>query len=77
MNDGGVVTVFVQLYESTEDAVRSELATFLDVFPNGAVFANTVEGMGYDAVLVGRKSDEPIDLTRARASSRAQRLRAA
>ena len=54
LNDGGVVTVFVQLYETTEDAVRSELATFLDVFPNAAVFANTVEGMGYDAVLVGR-----------------------
>jgi spermidine synthase len=62
-----VVTVFVQLYETTEDAVRSELATFLDVFPNGAVFANTVEGMGYDAVLVGRKSDEPIDITRLQA----------
>ena len=66
LNDGGVVTVFVQLYETTEDAVRSELATFLDVFPNAAVFANTVEGMGYDAVLVGRNGDEPIDLTRLR-----------
>ena len=64
LEDGGVVTVFVQLYEMTEDAVRSELATFLDVFPNGAVFANTVDGMGYDAVLVGRKSSEPIDLVR-------------
>jgi spermidine synthase len=64
LDDGGVVTVFVQLYETTEDAVRSELATFLDVFPNGAVFANTVEGTGYDAVLVGRNGDEPIDLTR-------------
>jgi spermidine synthase len=62
LNDGGAVTVFVQLYETTEEAVRSELATFLDVFPNGALFANTVEGTGYDAVLVGRKSDEPIDL---------------
>ena len=67
LNDGGVVTVFVQLYESTEDAVRSELATFLDVFPNGALFANTVDGMGYDAVLVGRKGDRPIDLTRLQA----------
>jgi spermidine synthase len=67
LEDGGIVTVFVQLYETTEDAVRSELATFLDVFPNGAVFANTVEGSGYDAVLVGRKSDEPIDLTRLQA----------
>jgi spermidine synthase len=64
LNDGGVVTVFLQLYESTEDAVRSEVATFLEVFPHGAVFANTVEGGGYDAVLVGRASDAPIDLSR-------------
>jgi spermidine synthase len=62
LNDGGVVTVFVQLYETTEDAVRSELATFLDVFPNAAVFANTVDGLGYDAVLVGRSGETPIDL---------------
>jgi spermidine synthase len=63
LNDGGVVTVFVQLYEITEDAVRSELATFVDAFPNAVVFANTVDGMGYDAVLVGRKGNAPIDLT--------------
>jgi spermidine synthase len=62
LNDGGVVTVFVQLYETTEDAVRSELGTFLDVFPNAAVFANTVEGMGYDLVLVGLNGEEPIDV---------------
>jgi spermidine synthase len=62
LNDGGVVTVFVQLYETTEDAVRSELATFFDVFPNAAVFANTVDGMGYDLVLVGINGDEPIDV---------------
>jgi spermidine synthase len=64
LNDGGVVTVFVQLYETTEDAVRSELKTFLDVFPNAAVFANTVEGMGYDLVLVGINGEEPIDVAR-------------
>ena len=62
LNDDGVVTVFVQLYESTEEAVRSEIATFFDVFPNGAVFANTAEGMGYDAVLLGRAGDAPIDV---------------
>jgi len=64
LNDGGVVTVFVQLYESTPDAVRSEIATFLDVFPQGLLFANTVQGMGYDLVLVGRVDSHPIDLTR-------------
>jgi spermidine synthase len=64
LNDGGVVTVFVQLYESTPEAVRSEIATFLDVFPQGLLFANTVQGMGYDLVLVGRTDSRPIDLTR-------------
>ena len=64
LNDNGVATVFVQLYETTEDAVRSEIATFLDVFPNAVVFANTVEGMGYDIVLVGRNGNEPIDVAR-------------
>lgn len=62
LNDGGVVTAFVQLYETTTDAVRSQLATFLDVFPNGLVFANTVASQGYDLVLVGRRDDTPIDL---------------
>jgi spermidine synthase len=42
LNPGGVVTLFVQLYETTEEAVQSEIATFFDVFPNGAVFANNV-----------------------------------
>ncbi len=64
LNPGGVVTVFVQLYESTEDAVRSEIATFLDVFPNGAVFANTVSGVGYDVVLLGMGDDDRIDVDR-------------
>ncbi len=62
LNPGGVVTVFVQLYESTEDAVRSEVGTFLNVFPNGAVFANTVSGVGYDVVLLGMADDDLIDV---------------
>jgi spermidine synthase len=62
LNDGGVVTVFVQLYETTEDAVRSQLKTFLDVFPNAAVFENSPERNGYDLVLVGINGDESIDV---------------
>jgi spermidine synthase len=62
LNPGGVVTVFVQLYESTEAAVKSELATFFEVFPEGAVFANTVQGTGYDLVLLARKGGAPIDV---------------
>jgi spermidine synthase len=53
LNPGGVVTIFVQLYESSEEAVKSEIATFFDAFPNGVVFANTIDGAGYDLVLLG------------------------
>ncbi len=62
LNDDGVVTAFLQLYETTGDAVKSEVATFFSAFPHGALFVNTVNGRGYDAVLVGRKNDAPIDV---------------
>jgi spermidine synthase len=54
LNPGGVVTLFVQLYESSEAAAKSEIATFLEAFPDGAVFANTINGQGYDLVLFGQ-----------------------
>jgi spermidine synthase len=62
LNDDGVVTAFLQLYETTGDAVKSEVATFFSAFPHGALFVNTVRGRGYDAVLVGRANDAPIDV---------------
>jgi len=64
LNPGGVMTVFVQLYESGMPAVKSEIATFLEVFPNGVVFGNTHRGGGYDVVLMGRADDRPIDVDR-------------
>ena len=62
LNPGGVITVFVQLYESTEDAVKSEVATFLDAFPHGLVFGNTDNGSGYDVVLLGQVEAPRIDI---------------
>ena len=62
LNPGGVVTLFVQLYESTDAAVKSEIGTFLQAFPNGAVFANTVNGQGYDLVLFGQLGDRRINV---------------
>ncbi|MGH7462504.1 MAG: fused MFS/spermidine synthase, partial [Longimicrobiales bacterium] len=64
LNPGGVITVFVQLYESGMAAVKSEIATFLEVFPNGVVFGNTYQGGGYDVVLMARMDDAPIDVDR-------------
>jgi spermidine synthase len=62
LKPGGVVTQFVQLYESTEDAVKSEIATFFEVFPNGSLFVNNVNGGGYDLVMLGQAEDTVIDV---------------
>ena len=62
LNPGGVVTLFVQLYESNTDAVKSEIGTFLEAFPNGVVWGNTNEGKGYDLVLLGQVEPTKIDV---------------
>jgi spermidine synthase len=62
LNPGGVVTLFVQLYESNSEAVKSEIGTFLEVFPNGIVWGNTNEGKGYDLVLLGQVEPTKIDV---------------
>ncbi len=71
LNPGGVVTLFVQLYENNADAVKSEIATFFQAFPSGVVFGNTNNGAGYDLVLVGQYSDGPMKID---VNSIAQRL---
>jgi spermidine synthase len=62
LNPGGVVTLFVQLYESNTEAVKSEVGTFFEAFPKGMVFANTYNGAGYDLVLLGQVDGTTIDL---------------
>jgi len=67
LNPGGVVTLFVQLYESNPEAVKSEVGTFFAAFPHGVIFGNTQEGRGYDMVLVGQVEPLPIDVDRIQA----------
>ena len=62
LNPGGVVTVFVQLYEAGTEAVKSEIATFLEAFPDGTIWANTLNGRGYDLVLMGQLEPTRIDV---------------
>jgi spermidine synthase len=62
LNPGGIVTQWVPLYESDEATVKSELATFFDVFPNGTVWGNDIDGEGYDIVLLGQAEPAKIDL---------------
>ncbi len=62
LNPGGVVTLFVQLYESNTAAVKSEVGTFFEAFPNGVIWGNTNNGQGYDLVLLGQVGDQPIHI---------------
>jgi spermidine synthase len=62
LNPGGFFTLYVPLYESDEATVRSELATFFDVFPNATVWANLREGLGYDTVFMGQVEPLKIDV---------------
>ena len=50
------------LYESNAAAVKSELATFLRVFPGATVWSNDYQGQGYDVVLLGDSEPTRIDI---------------
>jgi spermidine synthase len=62
LNPGGVITLFVQLYESSPDTVRSELATFFEAFPDGVIWGNTYQGVTADTVLLGQAGPLAINL---------------
>jgi spermidine synthase len=50
----GVVAQWLPIYDSDPATVKSEFATFFEVFPNGTVWSNnTQKEGGYDLVLIG------------------------
>jgi len=62
LNPGGVVTQWVPLYESDPAVVKSEIATFFEVFPNGTIWGNDISGGGYDIVMMGQAEPQRIDV---------------
>jgi spermidine synthase len=62
LNPGGIVTQWVPLYETNLDAVRSQFATFFQVFSDGTVWGNALDGQGYDVVLLGQREPVRIDM---------------
>ncbi len=71
LNPGGLVSQWVPLYESNLAAVKSELATFFEVFPNGTVWGNDFDGLGYDLVLLGQV--EPLQIEASQVQGRLNR----
>jgi len=62
LNAGGVVTQWMQLYQTNAEAVKSQIATFFEVFPSGSVWVNNIDGQGYDLVLLGQLEPTRIDI---------------
>jgi spermidine synthase len=62
LKPGGVMTVWIPLYESNLDSAKSMIATFFRVFPNGILWRNDSDGEGYDAVLFGQAGPTQIDV---------------
>ncbi|HSP67482.1 MAG TPA: hypothetical protein VLN48_07130, partial [Bryobacteraceae bacterium] len=62
LNPGGIVAQWLPIYESDEETVKTELATFFSVFPDATVWSNYLQDEGYDLVLVGRNDSSPVDV---------------
>ena len=63
LNPGGVVTLWIPIYESNLPTFKSVLATFFEVFPNGVSWSNDqIRGEGYDAVLFGQVEPTVMNL---------------
>ncbi len=62
LNPGGTVTMYIQLFETDLAAVKSSVATFFEVFPNGTIWGNPYQGQGHDMVLLGQVAPLRVDL---------------
>jgi len=62
LNPGGMFTLYVPLYETDERTIKSELATFFAAFPYGTIWANTINGQGYDMVFMGQAEPLKVNL---------------
>jgi spermidine synthase len=71
LNPGGVVSQWVPVYQASEDAVKSEVATFFSVFPHGTLWAGINQGAGFDMVMLGTAEPARFDLAALRARAEA------
>ncbi|MGA2657161.1 MAG: fused MFS/spermidine synthase [Verrucomicrobiota bacterium] len=67
LNPGGVMALWMPLYESKVETTKSLIATFFKVFPNGSLWSNDTDGEGYDAVLLGQLGPAQFDLQKLQA----------
>jgi spermidine synthase len=62
LNPGGVVAQWLPIYDSDPETIKTELATFFAVFPEGTIWSNNLNGDGFDLVLLGQATPAPIQV---------------
>ncbi|MFC1781495.1 SAM-dependent methyltransferase [Planctomycetota bacterium] len=62
LNPGGIMAIWVPLYESGNENVKCLISTFFKVFPNGILWTNDQDGAGYDSILFGQVEPTEINL---------------
>jgi spermidine synthase len=62
LKPGGIMALWMPLYESNPETAKSLISTFFKVFPNGILWSNDIAGQGYDAVLFGQVDPIVIDV---------------
>jgi spermidine synthase len=62
LNPDGVVAQWLPIYDSDPDTIKTELATFFAVFPEGTIWSNNLNGDGFDLVLLGQARPGPINV---------------
>jgi spermidine synthase len=62
LKPGGVMALWIPLYESNLATAKGQIATFFRVFPHGILWSNDHDGEGYDAVLLGQAGPTRFDL---------------
>jgi spermidine synthase len=61
LNPGGLVSQWVPLYETSAEAVKSEVGTFFEAYPDGSIWNSEKDLKGYDVVLLGHVGSRTID----------------
>jgi len=65
LRPGGIVSQWLPLYESDEPSAKSELASFLQVFPEGTIWSSHIpRNGGTDLVMIGQVGAMKIDVDR-------------
>jgi spermidine synthase len=63
LKPGGIVVEWVPLYENSLAGVKSLVATFFQVFPEGSMWTHIVrQRRGHDAVIVGQEGPTRVDI---------------